>query len=1704
MNDDFLYLQTDGEELVILIFTLFCHVGPQEKQMKVILTKSLLFIRDEDEEIRHEYKEIFRLMIALNVIDSASLKDLINNQLCFDSDNDTSASLEMVPFLSVCCRFSTDSSFVLWALRDFFVRAIRLLLIHNSLAAFESLFEVVAALTNKEFPGGTSERGYIFTKYCRALCEDVLGEMVEAVIREKEQAAEEEVKKEFSQDNVDKTLFQIVKTITGTFDFGERTELVYVLRRHIVPAVLVSVMDSIPLDIGTAVLDFLAIADEYDEKESEEGGTSVRRRNSLSQTNQNEQKRRLITENFFNVFERRLSKTRKKNIFNFMNTYAEVDFLDLILSKRYQCTLVVLRNIRLKPEDPDVADAELRHSVDLLKYINQDNIKHDFSLTTLFNFNCEYLGYLLAFRRCILETESFELLQTLFASLATIIQQLDSAFVDRLSNKFILVLRSATQQRQDTGSLPAWIALVRRLQAKALASSLPQILIAIEPLLQFDESEELLDVIFNERYPQLSDHGESFKRAAQVMLRKEGGQTTRIAKYLGRSLAFDNNEAVIKGCIEMLTEECDTVGTVALERLNGLLDGKPLEDELASAMVNALLHTLRSSNKETVKLLAAKCLGRLGAIDPGRVILPLKSQGDTVFIDEEMFEVDILEQCWRVYSNLLDADLIDMVEFSLQTLLTIIVGKNDTKKIMRRLNSDCRRDIEPLRNANLSVMKDAEFEVQHLPMAKDISDFSDWLILLFMFGASKVRSSPQADIFSALKFIVRTGDCEFIRHVLPQLIIQLILENYDTKEYEKEMEAVLRACVGADARGWTQQAAHAVFSILDTFERYIEKRKSKKKQNDRELKLAQSMLSRITSFTVDSGELLLVVAAEKCNCLTRALRWCEQHAIKTEESGTFSFNRTHFYALERIYTQLQNVDGVQGAFECIAQNAEPTADECILALEASGHYTDALPLYSQSTHQKQSSLVKCLLRLNEPQLALSTAESFIAEAEANRKNENDHELNELHAHQLEAVWQLRNWSKLGPMLEAHDPLMSGRDTTWGASCSSLLYMLNQNDIEAVRTRLDEARGRIANKLAGMAIEESDIYTQAYKHVAQLHVLEEIEMATTCTEARSDCVVQCANVLEPILRVRRDLLLSNGIKEAAANRNRDVKPAICQLLLQSSRLARQESHLQVAWSFLIEAKMLNVNHRDVVMEHARFEFQKGNQSSAISLLSKLLTDQLSSMNAVFEQLSSCSSSRNKIERLNIEKVLKATCIEERTAFAEAQLLRAEYMQKAGAVGSSDLYQIYNTLQRMDVPSEDLHHRVALFCDNMYTMSSQNEQLKIRTELVPNILKSYSNALKYGRNHLSHAMPRMLTIWLDVSESKTARITELSTSRGLVEKEETDIRSMNQQILNSLKELDPYCFYFSFAQLISRIGHPNESVFQALMIIISDLLVKYPHQCIWQSIAVYRSGSSGRHEQCSKIYQMAIRKQPKLAEIIDQYDYVSGWLIKLANMKLPSGQFADLSKHISPLIDFFKAGKMDLQQLTASARRGLVGSKRVAPSVMIPLTEVMEHALPKHHNIRIASLSQFTMDANASAPCPIESLGEVYIQSICNEYLVMKSLVRPKRIGLLSSDGRTILMMCKPQDELRKDARFMQVNRMMNSLMRQNADSRRRQLTVKTFTVIPLQNDGGLVEWLNDLMPYRRVLEPVLEEKLGRRLILDQEWYVRQGIGNNCRE
>lgn len=58
--------------------------------------------------------------------------------------------------------------------------------------------------------------------------------------------------------------------------------------------------------------------------------------------------------------------------------------------------------------------------------------------------------------------------------------------------------------------------------------------------------------------------------------------------------------------------------------------------------------------------------------------------------------------------------------------------------------------------------------------------------------------------------------------------------------------------------------------------------------------------------------------------------------------------------------------------------------------------------------------------------------------------------------------------------------------------------------------------------------------------------------------------------------------------------------------------------------------------------------------------------------------------------------------------------------------------------------------------------------------------------------------------------------------------------------------------------------------------------------------------------------------------------------------------------------------------------------------------------------------------------------------------MKSLQKPRKISALSEEGLTYIFLCKPKDDLRKDARLMDLNSMINKLLKKNAESRRRQL------------------------------------------------------------
>lgn len=59
-------------------------------------------------------------------------------------------------------------------------------------------------------------------------------------------------------------------------------------------------------------------------------------------------------------------------------------------------------------------------------------------------------------------------------------------------------------------------------------------------------------------------------------------------------------------------------------------------------------------------------------------------------------------------------------------------------------------------------------------------------------------------------------------------------------------------------------------------------------------------------------------------------------------------------------------------------------------------------------------------------------------------------------------------------------------------------------------------------------------------------------------------------------------------------------------------------------------------------------------------------------------------------------------------------------------------------------------------------------------------------------------------------------------------------------------------------------------------------------------------------------------------------------------------------------------------------------------------------------------------------------------------IMQSVQKPKKLIFKGSDGKNYPFLCKPHDDLRKDARLMDFNSMINKLLKNATESRRRQL------------------------------------------------------------
>ncbi|KAI0353102.1 hypothetical protein OH77DRAFT_1497585 [Trametes cingulata] len=311
-----------------------------------------------------------------------------------------------------------------------------------------------------------------------------------------------------------------------------------------------------------------------------------------------------------------------------------------------------------------------------------------------------------------------------------------------------------------------------------------------------------------------------------------------------------------------------------------------------------------------------------------------------------------------------------------------------------------------------------------------------------------------------------------------------------------------------------------------------------------------------------------------------------------------------------------------------------------------------------------------------------------------------------------------------------------------------------------------------------------------------------------------------------------------------------------------------------------------------------------------------------------------------------------------------------------------------------------------------------------------VRCFVRAIRHGSKYIYQTVPRVLTIWLDLAEDDRTSSSDV-------------FKKINEEVSRAIKQTPMYKWYTAFPQIVSRIGMRNEDAYKVLANLLQNVIQEYPKQALWLFSAVVKSTTP----------QRAHRSQDILNKLMFTAD-----LLKLSNFT-PSERERNSTIRMTTIVKH-------LQDLMPS-------------EVLIPLQESLTASVPPtsasdaHHN-----------------PFPVNA---PTFARIHDEVEVMSSMARPKKMTIQGSDGQIYTFLAK-KDDLRKDSRLMDFNAILNKLLKSDTESRRRQLHIRTYGVVSLNEEAGLIQWVPNTVPIR----PVLLKLYDRQGISSWNSAIRHGF------
>ncbi|CAK9179737.1 unnamed protein product [Ilex paraguariensis] len=96
------------------------------------------------------------------------------------------------------------------------------------------------------------------------------------------------------------------------------------------------------------------------------------------------------------------------------------------------------------------------------------------------------------------------------------------------------------------------------------------------------------------------------------------------------------------------------------------------------------------------------------------------------------------------------------------------------------------------------------------------------------------------------------------------------------------------------------------------------------------------------------------------------------------------------------------------------------------------------------------------------------------------------------------------------------------------------------------------------------------------------------------------------------------------------------------------------------------------------------------------------------------------------------------------------------------------------------------------------------------------------------------------------------------------------------------------------------------------------------------------------------------------------------------------------------------------------------------------------------------------------------GIVTIASFSEQVAILSTKTKPKKLVILGSDGQKYTYLLKGREDLRLDARIMQLLQAVNGFLHSYPESRGQSLGIRYYSVTPISGRAGLIQWVDNLM------------------------------------